>query len=163
MDRLKIDARVRALLAEQLKKQPKVSVKKAVKTILADETSAKAEPVRYQLELIAKKADSRHPSDRADLADYLKGTLALPVVDEENQELLLYSEAYDEVTFSEADDFVFLNDDLRNYFIEVRDTHRDISNRKLVDIASKLGKPGASELTYLSDEELASVFADSSI
>ena len=161
---LRLNNRLRALLAGELRRQPNISVKKAVKQILENKGSSLKQPIRYQLDLIFKKLDSGKKNQKQQVLEFLRDKLALNVNDEMCGELLLtFSEAYDEESFMFDDDFALLNPELREYLTYIRNQYPEASLTKIVELAYKAGKKGSEELIHYDEDELKLLFLDSSI
>ena len=161
-NKTQIDARIRHLLMEQLKKSPKITALKAGKQALADNKGL-AQPVKHQLELLVRKCASKRPEDKRVVKNYLVNDLCLKVDDSTNDYLVLFTEAYDDDTWMFEDDFAMLSPALRDYFEEIKNTYPEVSHGKVVELAVGVGIPGASELVGLSDNDLKELFANSSI
>ena len=157
-------SKLRALLAMELRRQPNISVKKAVKKILENQGKSLKQPIRYQLDLIWKKLDSGKAEQKQQVLEFLRDELALKVDDEQCQELLLtFSEAYDEETWMFDDNFALLNPELREYLTYIRNQYPEASLAKIVELAYKAGKKGSEELIHYDEDELKLLFLDSSI
>ena len=156
-----IDAKVRKLLMDQLKRHPKLTVLKAARQ--AAKTDDLPQPVAHQLQLLIRKCESRKDEDKRAVKEYLEGDLCLKVDPSQNQELLLYTEAYDEETWDFPDDFAMLNPELRDYLGMLRDEYPEASCGKVVELAAGVEKPGAQELLGMDEKELEELFANSSI
>ena len=160
-NKVAIDAKVRKLLMEQLKKSPKITVLKAARQ--AADNEQLPQPVAHQLQLLIRKCESRNEADRKAVKEYLANDLALRVDAEQNQELLLYTEMYDEETYAFPDDFAMLSPSLREYLELLCDEYPEASKGKLVELAAGVGKDGASELLGMDQKQLEELFANSSI
>ena len=162
LNKVQIDAKIRRLLMDQLKRSPKLTVLKAGKQALADNDNLD-QPIKHQLELLVRKSASRRPEDKRIVKDYLTNDLCLKVDDSTNDYLVLFTEAYDDDTWMFDDDFAMLSPSLRDYFEEIKNAYPEASHGKVVELAVGVGIPGASELVGLSDNELEEIFANSSI
>ncbi len=161
LNKVKIDAKIRRLLMEQLKKTPKITALKAGK--LALKTEGLAQPVKHKLELLVRKCASKRPEDKRAVKDYLTNDLCLKVDDSANDYLVLFTEAYDDETYQFDDDFTLLNPELRDYLGMLCDEYPEASKGKIVELAVGVGKPGAEELLGMNNKELEELFANSSI
>ena len=160
-NKVAIDAKVRKLLMEQLKKSPKITVLKAARQ--AADNEQLPQPVAHQLQLLIRKCESKQDEDRRIVKEYLTNDLCLKVDAEQNQQLLLYTEAYDDETWDFPDDFAILNPELRDYLGMLRDEYPEASYGKVVELAVGVGKPGADDLMGMDQKELEELFVNSSI
>ena len=150
----RIDIKIRALFTELLTEYPKITVCKATDILLERKLP---ESVKRQL----KQIKIRQEND--EVKDYFNKTLALPVNDCMNEHLLLYNTAYDDETYQFSDDFKMLNQELREWLTEARDSYSEASDRKLVELASRARIPGADEVLRLDDTALKELMANSSV
>ena len=150
----RIDIKIRALFAELLTEYPKITVCKATDLLLEKDL---AEPVKRQL----KQIKIRQEND--EIKDYFNQTLCLKVDDTMNEHLLLYNTAYDPETYQFRDGFTMMNESLREWLCEARESYPEASDRKLVELASRAKISGADEVLRLDDEALAELMANSSI
>ena len=161
LNAIQINAKIRRLLMDQLKRSPKLTVLKAARA--AAKTVDLPQPVAHQLQRLIRKCESRDEADRKAVKEYLVNDLALRIDASQNEHLLLYSEAYDQETFAFDDDFTYLNESLRNYFETIMDDYPEISYKKAVELAHKANVPGATDLVGMDLQELNELFINSSI
>ena len=150
----RIDIKIRALFAELLTEYPKITVCKATDLLLE---RSLPEPVKRQL----KQIKIRQEND--EVKNYFNQTLSLPVNSSMNEHLLLYNTAYDDETYQFRDGFKMMNESLREWLTEARDSYSEASDRKLVELASRARIPGADEVLRLEPDALAELMANSSV